>query len=255
MALFRRPSHYHGEDVGGAAVAVAEPEAVTALPTGNTPEAEHPYAEQIAALDRDDAALTALEEEYRRLTDARDESLAGVRRAKELLDRSETPAGAVEMSDEEIELAGRSYRSHLRWLGQHERELTLFTGVHTHASLLARRERLTAEREAMQKNVHRWSLEREWFTSLAPELEAVFLKLADWHMRRVVANRAEGIVLNCGVHFADPGFGPLSEELVRRAFRFDRAYNGKEPVGDIEKQVTLARERNIFPSRLYVGWR
>jgi hypothetical protein len=47
----------------------------------------------------------------------------------------------------------------------------------------------------------------------------------------------------------------LTEEIVRRAFRFDRAFANREAPADLARQIELARDRGVFPSRLAVTWR
>jgi type I site-specific restriction endonuclease len=234
---FRRPAEYPATGL----VAVPKPE-----PT-------HPYTEQVAELDHEDAALKALEQERARLQDARSQAIEAAQAQNALLARLNTPEGLLETSDEDIEQHQRRWRELARSQAQAEKAFAAFTFAHP--DIVDQRQALDSRREHLDLALDKWKIEEQWFAEVAPMLEAALLKLADWHMRKTVANREQNITLDCGIRFDDTAFGPLTFESIKRAFRFDRCYAGRESDPTLQRQLDLARTHGTFPSRLAVTWR
>src|SRR5262249_44403118 len=144
-------------------------------------------------------------------------------------------------------------RALLRDQGQAERAFDAF--VSGHPDLTEQRTALDSRRERLQRDIEQFQLEQQWFTEVAPALEAALLKLCSWSQRRFVANRVRGITTACGIGFDNPAFGPLSEDVVSRVFRFQEAYYRRGPEAGFERLLELAREKGIWPSRPAVTWR
>jgi hypothetical protein len=157
MALFKRPSDYSADEPqgGGVAVLAEAPPHSDSTHVGDD-ISRNPFAEQIAELDREEKEVAKLEGERERLEAARAEALSKVRSQQALLEHMKTPEGLLETSDAALAEAEAQLRHWLRAQGRAERELQLFLGGNT--SLAARHERITREREGMDKNVERWAL-------------------------------------------------------------------------------------------------
>lgn len=249
MALFKRPADYSNGEEGGGGTAVMEAE-----PPVRSPD---PFEAELQALAADAEELARLLKEGVELDRAAQQAEVAAQALAQKLEEMKTPKGLAEHTDAEVRESADALTQAQRTLGANQ--LAVERHRSDHGDLQQRRERLGERRQRLERQHAEWKLIEDFF-EIAADLESALSRLALWTGRRTALNRSEGIVLQGLTEVDDfPGGGPLTEGLVHRNFKFLRCLFNREQVDShdpgMAKSLGLVREKGIWPSRLFMGWR